>query len=198
MYLLEDSDYIDKYTVLKESEGGAPTYRVRGVFSRSNVVNKNNRFYPIEVMQETIELAKPLVESGSFVGEIEHPASPKINMDRISHKITKLEIMEDGAIVGEFIPAGPKKNDLISLIEDKIRFGVSTRGTGSVKKVRNNLGEEISEVLKGYQMRAIDIVHDPSAGTYPEVVSESYEIKTYFTVPNNFKAIWNDVFDKKL
>ena len=37
--------------------------------------------------------------------------------------------------------------------------------------------------MPGYKMRAIDIVFDPSAGTYPDVVEESTNFGM-FTVPN--------------
>lgn len=189
-------EFSQEYEILKEDiDRGQRTYRIRGVMSRagSNNVNKNKRFYPIEVMKESINEVQEFIKANRFLGELDHPASPKINMDKISHKITKLQMAEDGSVLGEMVPAGPYKDKLISIIEDGIGFGVSTRGTGNTRPSRQ-LGEGIVEVMPGYKLRAIDIVHDPSAGAYPEVVKE--DTQNIFTVPSRFKDIWDDVFSK--
>lgn len=196
---LEEFNILDKFQVLNEDDGNSEkTYKLRGVFSRADVANKNKRVYRREIMEEVLNNLLPLIENGGFVGELDHPPSPKVNMEKISHKITKLTLTPDGALIGEMIPAGPRKSDLISLLEDKIRVGVSTRGVGQLKPYNGPLGEGLLEVQPGYQMKAIDIVFDPSAGTYPEAVLEDteYERKQYLYVPSSFKAIWNDVFSK--
>jgi len=113
---------------------------------------------------------------------------------------TELRITPDGAVIGEMVPAGPDKYKFIALLEDGIGVGVSTRGVGNVKPVRT-MGEEILQVQPGYRMNAIDIVHDPSAGTYPEAVYESYEYdekSKLFAVSSNFKEVFDDVFSKRL
>jgi hypothetical protein len=190
--LLEE--YSREYEILKEDiDKGQRTYKIRGVMSRAGVKNKNGRIYPYEVMKESIDEVQDYIKNNRFLGELDHPPSPKINMDKVSHKVTELYMADDGAVLGEMIPAGPYKDKLISLIEDQIGFGVSTRGTGSTKP-NNRLGEGIVEVQRGYKLRGIDIVHDPSAGVYPSVVKE--ETENMFTVPSRFKDIWEDVFNK--
>jgi len=197
--LLEDYNLLQQYEVLAEdSDRGERIYKLRGVFSKCDVPNKNKRIYRRPIMEETVRSLQEVIKNGGFVGELDHPPTPKINMDKISHKITKLALTEDGTIVGEIIPAGPKRGDLISLMKDQIRMGVSTRGVGSVKPYNGPLGEGLLEVQPGYQMRAIDIVFDPSAGTYPEQVVESTdESNIMLAVPSTFKAIWHDVFGRK-
>lgn len=194
--LLQDYNNLEKFEVLNESEGGEKTYRLRGVFSRVGVKNKNGRIYKREIMEEAVNLVQEEIKAGRFVGELMHPSSPQINIDKISHKITELKITPDGAVIGEMIPAGPRKRELISLLEDGIGVGVSTRGVGNIKQIKF-MGEDVLEVQKGFQMKAIDIVHDPSAGTYPETVYESTESKV-FAVPMNFKEVFDDVFSKRL
>lgn len=198
MYI-EDFNVLEQYDVLaEETNEGQKSYKIRGVFSKCDTPNKNKRIYRRAIMEQAIDEVRPFIDKGGFVGELDHPPSPKVNMDKISHKITKLSIAEDGSVVGEMVPAGPKKNDLISLLEDKIRIGVSTRGTGGVKPYNGPLGEGLVDVQPGYKLRAIDIVFDPSAGAFPEAVLENteYERQEYLYVPNNFKAVWNDVFGK--
>lgn len=197
--LLQEFNDLEKFEILNESEGGEKTYRLRGVFSRSGVKNKNGRIYNREIMEAAVEAAQEAVKAGRFVGELDHPASPKINIDKISHKITELRFTPDGAVIGEIVPAGPEKYKFISLLEDGIGVGVSTRGIGNVKQIKH-MGEDILEVQQGYQMRAIDIVHDPSAGTYPEAVYESTEYNEgrIFAVSSNFKEVFDEVFSKRL
>jgi hypothetical protein len=186
-------EFSQEYEILKEDvDKGQRTYKIRGVMSKAGIKNKNSRLYPMEVMKESVNEVQELIGANRFLGELDHPSAPKINMDKISHKVTKLTMTEDGIVIGEMIPAGPYKNKLISIIEDGIGFGVSTRGTGSTRS-SNQLGEHITEVLPGYKLRAIDIVHDPSAGAYPEVVKEDTE-HSIFAVPTRFKDIWNEVF----
>ncbi len=199
MFLQEYND-LEKFEVLNESEHGEKTYRLRGVFSRIGVKNKNGRIYRREIMEAAIQAAQEAMKNGRFVGELDHPSTPKINIGKISHKITDLRITEDGAVVGEIIPAGPEKQKLISLLEDGIGAGVSTRGIGNVKQIKNSMGEDILDVQEGYQMKAIDVVHDPSAGTYPDPVYESTEQNEsrIFAVSSNFKEVWDEVFSKRL
>jgi len=194
MQVLEE--FTQEYEILKEDiDRGVRTYKIRGVMGRANYPNKNRRVYPMEVMRESVEAVQESIQANRFLGELNHPSTPAINMDKISHKIISLTMNEQGIVLGEMIPAGPYKDKLISLIEDQIGFGVSTRGTGSIRPYSGPLGEGLDEVSNGYILRAIDIVHDPSANAFPAVVKE--ETEKFFTVPANFKKIWNEVFKVK-
>lgn len=194
MNILEE--FSQEYEILKEDvDRGVRTYKIRGVMGRANYPNKNRRVYPIDVMRESVNSVQEAIRGNRFLGELDHPCSIKINMDKISHKIVSLSMTEEGVVLGEMVPAGPYKDKLISLIEDGIGFGVSTRGTGALRPYRGPLGEGLEEVSNGYLLRAIDIVHDPSANAFPTVIKE--ETKDYFTVPTNFKKIWNEVFNIK-
>ncbi len=189
-------EYSREFEILKEGvDRGVRMYKIRGIMARANYPNKNRRVYPIPIMEETVQSVQESIRANRFLGEIDHPDSPKVNMDKISQKIVSLVMNEQGVVLGEMIPAGPCKDNLISLIEDEIGFGVSTRGTGAVQSYRGPLGEGLQEVAPGYSLRAIDIVHDPSAMAFPNVVKEHTE--RFFTVPNNFKEIWNEVFKIK-
>lgn len=186
-------EYSLEYEIIKEDvDKGSRIYKIRGVMGRAGYPNKNKRVYPIPVMKESVSSVQESIQANRFLGELDHPASPKINMDKISHKIVLLTMKEDGIVLGEMLPAGPYKDKLISLIEDQIGFGVSTRGTGGVRPYNGPLGEGLDEVTPGYALRAIDIVHDPSANAFPNIVKE--ETENFFTVPNNFKSVWEEVF----
>jgi hypothetical protein len=105
--------------------------------------------------------------------------SVKINLDRIAVKINQLSVANDGTMIGEMeILDTPCGKTLQTLVDSGIGLGVSTRGIGTVKKVRRQVQEgvfeEIAEVQPDYRLRAIDIVFDPSAGEYgnPNFVTE--------------------------
>ncbi len=105
--------------------------------------------------------------------------SVKINLDRIAVKINQLSVANDGTMIGEMeILDTPCGKTLQTLVDSGIGLGVSTRGVGTVKKVRRQVQEgvfeDVSEVQPDYRLRAIDIVFDPSAGEYgnPNFVTE--------------------------
>jgi len=196
--LLEDYNDLENMQILESDvDKGQRIYKLRGVFSKIGVVNKNRRVYSESVMVPVIQELQEAIREGGFVGQLNHPTNPQINMREISHKVTKLAISENGLVIGEMVPAGPDKLKLNSLLEDKIKCGVSTRGTGAVRPYSGPLAEGrqgIVEVMPGYKMRAIDIVFDPSAGTFPTVVQENTDYGV-FSVPNSFKGVWDSVFN---
>lgn len=195
---LQDWTFLETFDVLEESENGEKVYKLRGEFSRANTVNKNKRIYPLEVLKEAVDSLQDSIDHGGFVGEINHPSTPQVNMDKISHKITQLKLTENGAVIGEIKPAGPRKQDLINLMEDNIRIGVSTRSTGSVKPYNGPLAEGkegILEVQPGLRLHAIDVVFNPSAGTYPEKIMESEDFSENYLGGNiKFSEVWESVF----
>jgi len=148
---------------------------IRGVFSKADVPNKNGRVYPFAILKEMVESVQDLISRNGLVGELDHPPSPKINVDKISHKITRLELMEDGAVVGEMeVLNTDQGRKLRQLMSEGIHLGVSTRALGNTKPYTGQLGKNLVEVTSGLRLKAIDVVFDPSAGDFgrPEFVME--------------------------
>lgn len=180
---------------LIEAENKSALYQLN--ISTTKGIYLDERFLKIEKEEHDGNVYCITVPNGNFFMKQNNKTfltgnSPKINMDKISHKVISLTMNEDGVVLGEMLPAGPYKDKLISIIEDGIGFGVSTRGTGSTRPYKGPLGEGLEEVVKGYALRAIDIVHDPSADAFPNIVKE--ETQNIFTVPTNFKSVWEEVF----
>lgn len=169
MLLLENQLFLEDYNEyfqyqLIESAKEGKEYYIRGIVSKAGVLNKNKRIYPQQVMSEAIQSILPDVEKGRFVGELDHPPTPKINVNKISHRISKIAMAPDGTVISEMVVLDtPEGLILKKLIDGKVGLGVSTRATGGVKPAFN-LGEGVVEVLPGLKMRAIDVVFDPSAG----------------------------------
>ena len=194
---LEDYTDIFEYQLL-ESSKDEKGYYIRGVVSRAGARNKNKRVYPMAVMEAAIEELQEAVSGGGFVGELDHPPTPKININKISHKITKLKMAPDGAVLAEMVVLDTAEGKTLKkLIDGGVRLGVSTRGLGGVKPYMGALGEGLVEVQPGFKMKAIDVVFDPSAGTdgRPNFVTEdTTEGGIVLGHTANFERVWNDVF----
>ena len=199
MMFLEDYQETFQYQ-LTESYDAKKGFYIRGIVSRAGVLNKNKRLYPLSVMEEAVSSIQNDVKSGGFVGELDHPPTPKINVNKISHKITKLEMASDGAVLAEMIVLDTSEGrELKKLIEGGVRLGVSTRALGGVKPSRQ-LGEGVVEVLPGLKMKAIDVVFDPSAGDdgRPDFVAESVtESGIVLGYSPKFERVWSDIFGGK-
>jgi hypothetical protein len=193
---LEDYEETFQYQLTEASESKKGFF-IRGIVSRAGSLNKNKRVYPMSVMEESINSIQGDVKAGGFVGELDHPPTPKVNVDRISHKITKLEMASDGAVLAEMVVLGTTQGmELQKLIAGGVRLGVSTRALGGVKPMMG-LGEGVVEVLPGLRMKAIDVVFDPSAGDdgRPSFVNESVsEHGIILGYSPKFERVWSDIF----
>jgi len=198
---LEDYTDVFKYQLLESSKDKLGYY-IRGIVSRAGTKNKNKRIYPIPVMENAVNELQEAVASGGFVGELDHPPTPKININKISHKITKLKMAPDGAVLAEMVVLDTDEGKTLKkLIDGGVRLGVSTRGLGGVKPYVGELGEGLVEVQPGFRMKAIDVVFDPSAGKdgRPNFVTEDVtENGIVLGHTANFEKVWNDVFGSGL
>lgn len=195
MYL-EDFNFMEQYTLIESAEN---KYILRGIFGRSDVPNKNKRVYPRAVMEECINGLQEIISQRGLVGELDHPPTPKINVKGISHIINKLALAPDGAYIGEIEALSTEPGShLRSLMEAHVRLGVSTRGLGNVKPYNGPLGEGLVEVMPGYKMKAIDVVFDPSADSFPDAVVEDTEERIMIGSTATFRKVWIDAFGENL
>lgn len=148
-------------TVIEESLGKGKQLYVEGIFLQSNIKNRNGRMYPEAVMDKEVQrYIKEKVEKNSAFGELGHPDSPTINLDRISHLITSLRKEGTNWIGKAKILDTPMGQIAKGIIEGGGRIGTSSRALGSLKV--NNEG--INVVQNDFQlMTAGDLVSDPSA-----------------------------------
>jgi len=198
MFLVEYEDFFNYQLV--ESTSDSKGYYIRGVVSRAEKPNKNKRIYPKPVMEQAINEVAEAVKVGGFVGEVDHPASPKVNVDRISHKITKLELANDGAVLAEMVILDTPQGIILKrLIDGGVKLGVSTRAIGGLKPYSGPLGEGYLEVQPGLKLKAIDVVFDPSAGDdgRPDFVTEGVtENGIILGHTSKFEQVWDDIFGK--
>jgi hypothetical protein len=154
--VVEDVKYV---TEAKES-GGKDMY-IEGIFMQGNKQNQNNRFYSTEVLaKEAQRYIKEKIETNRAFGELGHPSGPSINLERVSHLITELRQDGDNFFGRAKLVDTPYGNIAKNLINAGAKFGVSTRGLGSMVKRKDG----VMEVQKDFTLAtAADIVADPSA-----------------------------------
>ena len=156
----EFNDYAISPVIVEGKEDGKKDYFIEGIFMQSEIKNRNGRIYPKEVIQKEVKrYNKEFVEQDRAFGELGHPEGPTINLDKVSHMITKLE--EDGNnFVGRAkILSTPNGQIVKNLIDDGAKLGVSSRGLGSLESKGNAQYEKDDFQLA----TAGDIVADPSA-----------------------------------
>lgn len=156
----EFNDYAIEPVIVEENEKGEKDYFIEGVFMQGDIKNRNGRIYPIDVMKKEVgRYVKEFVEKDRAFGELGHPDGPTINLDKVSHMITKLE--QDGSnFMGRAkILSTPNGQIVRNLINDGAKLGVSSRGLGSLEQ---RGGAQV--VKDDFQLAtAADIVADPSA-----------------------------------
>ena len=156
----EFNDYSVSPIIVEENEKGQKEYFIEGIFMQSEIKNRNGRIYPKEVMEKEVKrYVKEFVEKDRAFGELGHPDGPTINLDKVSHLITRLE--EDGNnYVGRAkILSTPNGQIVRNLIDDGAKLGVSSRGLGSLEQKGGS-----QYVKDDFQLAtAGDIVADPSA-----------------------------------
>lgn len=160
-------------TIAEAVSDGKKTY-IKGVFMQSDVRNRNGRVYPLKTLKEEVDrYVRDYVDTKRAVGELSHPASATLNPDRACHLVTDLHAEGSNfigkALVIETVPMGAV---LKGLLDAGVRVGVSSRGMGTLKPVR----EGIMEVQPDFRLVSIDCVMDPSApDAYVDSVMESVE-----------------------
>lgn len=146
--------------VLVEENEGKRDHYIKGVFLQAEMVNKNGRFYPKEILAKEVKrYTDEYITKKRAFGELGHPDGPSINLERVSHMVT--EMYEDGKnFIGKAkIMDTPYGNIVKNLIDEGALLGVSSRGMGSLKETG---GKKVVQ-NDFYLATAADIVADPSA-----------------------------------
>ena len=158
---------------LVEEADGKKSLHIEGPFLVAEKKNRNGRLYEYNTMKkEVARYTEEYINKPRAFGELGHPESPSINLDRVSHMITSLR--EDGNTwIGKAkILDTPMGNIARSLIEGGAQLGVSSRGMGSLKNVNG-----VNVVQPDFYLAtAADIVADPSApGAFVQGIMEGKE-----------------------
>ena len=173
MKLIRETVENVKY-LTEESEDGKKKLYIEGTFLVGDAVNKNNRMYKMNTLRnEVVRYTNEYIKEGRALGELGHPDTPSLNLERVSHKI--LSLTENGnTFVGKaLILETPYGQIVKNFIDNDVRIGVSSRALGSLVQTKEgyNLVQDDLRLAT-----AADIVADPSApGAFVNGIMENKE-----------------------
>ena len=168
-------EHIEDVKYLTEaSENGKKNLYIEGTFLVGDTVNKNNRMYKMDTLRnEAQRYTEEYIKNNRALGELGHPGTPSINLERVSHKIVSL--VEDGnTFYGKaLILETPYGQIVKNFLDNDVSIGVSSRALGSVVTTKEgyNLVQDDLRLAT-----AADIVADPSApGAFVNGIMENKE-----------------------
>ena len=157
----------DQAKIVLESEdvGGKKSLHLNGICIQGDIRNANQRVYSSQEIGKAVKTLNEQISGGySVLGEVDHPQDLKINLDRVSHMITKMWMDGPNGYGKLKILPTPMGQLIQSMLEAGVKLGVSSRGSGEVDGSGN---------VQGFEIITVDVVAQPSApGAYPTPVYE--------------------------
>ena len=160
--------------ITEAGENGKKHLYIEGTFLVGDAVNKNNRMYKMDTLRnEVARYNEEYVKTNRALGELGHPDTPSINLERVSHKIVSLSENGNTFHGKARILDTPYGQIVKNFIENDVSIGVSSRALGSLVQTKEgyNLVQDDLRLAT-----AADIVADPSApGAFVNGIMENKE-----------------------
>ena len=172
--------------VIEESNRNSPsTLYIKGPYMMAEGVNKNNRKYPIdELRREVQRYNEEMVQPGRAMGELNHPASADVDLERACHIVT--ELYEDNNVFygKSKVLSTPCGLIVKSLINDGVKVGMSSRALGTLEEGSGH------NVVRNLKLVAVDCVADPS---YPKAFVNGILESKQWVIAENGK--YEEIYD---
>jgi len=170
MKLITETHQDIKY--ITEEENGKKSLFIVGPYMVAEQRNRNGRIYTQTVLESAVRsYTKDFIDQGRGFGELGHPESPTVNLDRVSHMMKSLTFEGTVCMGKAKILNTPMGKIAEGLITDGARLGVSSRGMGSLEDKNG-----VNYVKNDFMLSAVDIVADPSApGAFVNGIKEGKE-----------------------
>lgn len=150
----EQFEYIEEQKNIK----GQSIMKIRGPYMACEEVNKNKRIYTESDMEREVNrYVQEMVMPKRALGELNHPASAEVDLERACHMVTSLR--KDGNVIyGESIVLSTPVGQIVrSLINDGVKVGMSSRALGQLEEQSDGINR-VNEM----RLIAVDCVADPS------------------------------------
>lgn len=144
--------------ILEETNRNTPsTLYIKGPYMMAEGVNKNKRLYPIDELRgEVKRYNEEMIIPGRAMGELNHPATADVDLERACHIVTEL-YEQDNVFFGKSkVLTTPCGQIVRSLINDGVKVGMSSRALGTLEESRGH------NVVRNMRLVAVDCVADPS------------------------------------
>jgi hypothetical protein len=170
------TETIEQVKYLTETtENGKKNLYIEGPFLVGEQANRNRRMYKIDTLREEVgRYTEEYITTNRALGELGHPDTPSINLERVCIKIESLKEDDQSRFIGKArVLDTPYGNIVKNFIESGVSLGVSSRGMGSLVQGENG----ISIVGGDFRLAtAADVVADPSApGAFVNGIMENKE-----------------------
>ena len=168
MFTLKEHLTFDQAKIVTEAvdngKGGKSLF-MEGIFVQGAKQNQNQRIYPVSEITKAVNSVQGKIDEGfTVLGEADHPDDLQVNLDRVSHMIERMWMQgSDGYGRLKLLPT-PMGQICITLLENGVKLGVSSRGSGNVTESGN---------VSDFEIQTVDIVANPSApDAYPDPLYE--------------------------
>jgi len=168
MFTLKEHLTFDQAKMVTEAvdngKGGKSLF-MEGIFVQGAKQNQNQRVYPVSEITKAVNSVQGKIDEGfTVLGEADHPDDLQVNLDRVSHMIERMWMQgSDGYGRLKLLPT-PMGQICITLLDNGVKLGVSSRGSGEVDNSGN---------VSGFEIQTVDIVANPSApDAYPDPLYE--------------------------
>lgn len=176
--------------VVEESNRNSPaTLFIKGPYMMAEGVNKNKRMYPIdELRREVQRYNEEMVIPGRAMGELNHPATADVDLERACHIVTDL-YEDNNVFYGKSkVLTTPCGLIVRSLINDGVKVGMSSRALGTLEEGHSH------NVVRNLKLVAVDCVADPS---FPKAfVNGILESKQWVVAENGKYEEFYEKFEK--
>ena len=149
----QEFEYILEEKNTKES----PRLYIKGPYMMADGVNKNKRIYDLDNMiEEVARYEKEMIKNDRAMGELNHPTTADVDLERACHIVTELK-QEGSTFIGKSKVLQTPCGEIVrKLIMDDVQLGMSSRALGKIDQEG-----EIGRVTE-MKLVAIDCVADPS------------------------------------
>jgi len=144
---------------------------VTGVLQRANEKNQNGRIYPENILKREVDKYKgrEITENRAY-GELDHPESSVVELKNTSHIIRDVSWNGKDVVGKVEILNTPSGRILKELIEAGCTVGISSRGMGSVRQIKE---DGTVAVENDFDLICWDFVSNPSThGAFMKPVNE--------------------------
>ena len=164
--LVETTDPSEfEYIIEEKNSKSDGTIYIKGPYAMAEGINKNKRSYcPQEMATEVKRYTEQMINTKRALGELNHPTSADVDLERACHLVTELapSSSDSNVYIGKSkVLSTPSGLIVQSLIRDGCSVGMSTRSLGKLVPME---GQGDASRVKDMRLVAIDCVADPSVG----------------------------------
>jgi hypothetical protein len=167
MDLLREHLTFDQAQVIVEGANEGKDLYMKGICIQGGVRNANQRIYPVNEIGRAVKTLSEQIAGGySVLGEVDHPEGLTVNLDRVSHMINEVWMDGPNGYGKMKILPTPMGSLVKTMLENGVKLGVSSRGSG-------NVSEDGENTVSDFEIITVDVVAQPSApGAYPTPIYE--------------------------